>query len=431
MSSLLAALLLDDVVEKEWNEDLHPRGEGGRFAGAGFTQAGADPKALARAAGQAARMGMGGSKTLAREAKQRARAAGAPKGESVRAGAGARAAVRRELGDKYVKRPEGFKPVVPQPKPVENFNPIPKPGPGPAPPPPGPGAGNLEQIQHNLEHGEITGGKMRDPYAGNVNETHFLNFANGEKGVWKPKEPGQGRKGERGEDMQVLRRNITPGSGGPREVGAYKVASLVGMTDLVPVTTFREYNGRTGSIQHFVTNAEQASNSGNPFDGKRDAARATAFDFVIGNEDRHQNNWMIQGGDKIKLIDHGLSFPQSTEIQSMRGFISTAGSLGLPGSPSDHAAAYVANKDSIASSLRDLKLPESAIKGVGERIDMLSKMRSWSDIEKGAAKPRERGAGATRPAFGRGGGGGGRGGRNPRQDEFAQHILNILRGQVK
>ncbi len=47
---------------------------------------------------------------------------------------------------------------------------------------------------------------------------------------------------------------------------------------------------------------------------------AAAFDFLIGNTDRHDGNWMIKADGKMMLIDHGLTFP-NTGLDDFRSYI--------------------------------------------------------------------------------------------------------------
>jgi hypothetical protein len=37
-------------------------------------------------------------------------------------------------------------------------------------------------------------------------------------------------------------------------------------------------------------------------------ARAAAFDYLVGDTDRHEGNWMVRADGKLVLIDNGLSF---------------------------------------------------------------------------------------------------------------------------
>jgi hypothetical protein len=109
-----------------------------------------------------------------------------------------------------------------------------------------------------------------------------------------------------------------------------------------------------GSLQLFADNSKTAGALNAPmrYDGDRDLARASCFDILCNNTDRHNGNWMIQGDTgrppriinpewhawvaagnhgpqpervindpnhkvgsplKIVLIDHGLTFPTSEE----------------------------------------------------------------------------------------------------------------------
>jgi|HubBroStandDraft_4_1064222.scaffolds.fasta_scaffold00070_38 hypothetical protein len=111
-----------------------------------------------------------------------------------------------------------------------------------------------------------------------------------------------------------VRKGVQEGTFFRREVAASRVADALGMADLVPVTAFRKEKGELGSAQHFIEGAENAWGSKNPWDGKPDMERAAAFDYLIGNLDRHMGNWMtkdVGGHKKLGLIDNGLAFPSS------------------------------------------------------------------------------------------------------------------------
>ena len=414
MSRLLTELLLQDAkrspVQKEWDESKHPRAEHGRFGetgggekgapgdtrasrihGIGMTAAGADPRALARAAAWGAANVGYGSRTMAHEAKMRAREAGAGKATDVTAGGLARQAVRREMGGAYLKRPAAAEEIKQQfgagrgkggggaVQPVK-----PPPAVELKPPPVAPG--ELSATEHHLITSEVVGMKQLVG-GGNVSETHFATFADGSRGVFKPADGAAGR----------MRSNIQPGQDKEREAGAWQVAKLVGMQDLVPETVIRDVNGRVGSMQNFVNDSNQAYQAHSPFDGARDFTRSAVFDFVIGHEDRHGKNWMVTNSDgKVHLIDNGLAFPESTKLEAVRGFMAAAvagggsyGGMRSPapvGRPADWVKPYTDNKAQILKTLGDLKLPPRAVRGVSERIDMLSKMKTsygWNTISRG------------------------------------------------
>ncbi len=99
-----------------------------------------------------------------------------------------------------------------------------------------------------------------------------------------------------------LRNTVPDGNSAGRETAAWEIAKHLGIGDLVPTTVHRDMNGRSGSAQRWLP-AEEGWRK-----ASEDLARAAAYDFVIGNTDRHSKNWMVNG-DKIGLIDHGLAFP--------------------------------------------------------------------------------------------------------------------------
>src|SRR6202012_4693714 len=46
----------------------------------------------------------------------------------------------------------------------------------------------------------------------------------------------------------------------------------------------------------------------NKWGNAQDQQRAAIFDFVTGQGDRHEHNWLVQDGHPV-LIDNGLNFP--------------------------------------------------------------------------------------------------------------------------
>lgn len=162
---------------------------------------------------------------------------------------------------------------------------------------------------------------------GGVNGAQAVTMSDGSKGVWK----------SAASEAPDLRQDIAPGTYYRRETAASQIAGHLGMNDLVPATVTREINGQHGSVQAFVPNASQASVISNEFDGEKDHVRSAAFDYLIAQTDRHFGNWMLthakeqggvkglfkkaeqwlqggkQQGEKIKLIDNGLSMPRKEQ----------------------------------------------------------------------------------------------------------------------
>lgn len=130
---------------------------------------------------------------------------------------------------------------------------------------------------------------------GGINNSFMVTFEDGRKGVFKEAAVGSGRA------------NIPSGKDSEREVAAWRIAKLVGMQDMVQPTVLATVEGMKGMLQTWA-NGEMAHQAASPWD-KNDLYRAAAFDYVIGNEDRHKGNWLVEG-DKLHLIDHGLSLPE-------------------------------------------------------------------------------------------------------------------------
>lgn len=104
------------------------------------------------------------------------------------------------------------------------------------------------------------------------------------------------------------------------EVNAYRMAKLFGSgyDELVPRTVFREVDGEIGSFQEEVHEGSELDRNFHRRPKLRQDYRAAAiFDFVIGNLDRHDGNYIYgtesnEDGSvstRIRLIDNAYSFP--------------------------------------------------------------------------------------------------------------------------
>lgn len=145
----------------------------------------------------------------------------------------------------------------------------------------------------------------RNHESGGIEESWVIKFTDGTKGIFKP---------------------ITDWR---NEVAASDIADMIGLSDLVPPTIERQLElpgarlggattMRRGSLQAFVERSKPAAKVGpqygdpRAFDGPKDAARSAAWDYFIGNMDRHDYNWMIQDGKQIALIDHSRAINYDT-----------------------------------------------------------------------------------------------------------------------
>ena len=139
--------------------------------------------------------------------------------------------------------------------------------------------------------------KTKSDLGGGVNET--LITSDGVKGVFKPVD------GER----PFLRESIEAGTYYKKEVAAYRIDSIMGF-DMVPPTIIRTVEGNVGSHQLFMKGykcwdiADIAWKNAVSLESKR---RMRLLDYILGSEDRHTMNFMVNNKGKMAAIDNGLS----------------------------------------------------------------------------------------------------------------------------
>lgn len=133
---------------------------------------------------------------------------------------------------------------------------------------------------------------------GGINQTYFVEFKDDGSGVFKPKE------GEVG-----VKKNFYK-----KERAAYLVSRFLGL-NLVPPTIIRKIDGKIGSVQQFIPDAENAYLNKDSLNQDQLFA-LWIFDYIIQNTDRHPGNLLIKE-DKIYAIDHGYSMDKDD-----RGFYS-------------------------------------------------------------------------------------------------------------
>jgi hypothetical protein len=214
-----------------------------------------------------------------------------------------------------------------------------------------------------------------------ANDSYLLTFDGGNRAVFKPD------AGESAAFRQFM--------GGPsvvslatREVAVSDLAAMMGMDDLVPPTVMRDVDvpaigskpARTmkGSVQQFVADSKTGMN----FTEKArfgtvagDVERSAAFDYVIGNTDRHGNNYMVNElTGKMSLIDNGGVLPQRLSLFNSR-FFDEAWDKGLkiPAVVRD----WLDKWDDIAGYLKAQGFNPREIEGAHARLEQLNKFDTF------------------------------------------------------
>jgi hypothetical protein len=192
-------------------------------------------------------------------------------------------------------------------------------------------------------------------------------------GVWKP---------HSGEDIGL--RPTVPGDYYRREEATYRLAELLGIGHMVPVTKTRRIGTEVGSIQEWVPGAKTADALRHriavPRFGSNPAEQASAavLDYITFNTDRHANNWMIDElgeNTRIYLIDNGLTFPtEETESGGARDIFDGAYPLNIPEQMKTLARErYDAIKATLLDSLGDQDVVDQAMRRLDKVIDPLYK----------------------------------------------------------
>lgn len=117
------------------------------------------------------------------------------------------------------------------------------------------------------------------------------------------------------------------------EVNAYRMAQALGdeYAKMVPETVIREIDGSIGTLQREVKENRDGVNKAKTEIFKGDVRRAAIFDFIIGNQDRHNDNYLYSETEDensrpcIRLIDNSFSFPRKYATYNMSMFTDNDG----------------------------------------------------------------------------------------------------------
>jgi hypothetical protein len=165
------------------------------------------------------------------------------------------------------------------------------------PPPetnPAPSGWQPSQREQELQNRRINSLSNLGP-GGNANEAFKAELDDGTNAVYKPVS---------GEDAS-LRQDIT-GDLGRREVAASRVDQMLGF-DRVPTTTMVDGPHGPGSLQRFSEGSSDGLDA-NQYPRQQQQQMAV-LDYITGNTDRHQGNYLTGPDGSVVAIDHGYSFP--------------------------------------------------------------------------------------------------------------------------
>lgn len=130
-----------------------------------------------------------------------------------------------------------------------------------------------------------------------TNTTHLVELDNGVTGFHKPF-GGEKKSLERAFGQDSAQQSL-------HEAAAWRLASQMGppWSEIVPPVVLREINGQMGS---FALERPGKLGERDPWQ-TGEWQEAGFFDALIGQQDRHPNNYLV-AGDRIALIDHGYTF---------------------------------------------------------------------------------------------------------------------------
>lgn len=159
----------------------------------------------------------------------------------------------------------------------------------------------VDRDERSLSRGIVTSSAHAP---GGSNETHRVVLDNGLVGYHKPfdgiDDSTAGFYGHDGPQQQI------------HEVAAWVTAREMGdpWKRLVPPVILREVGGRLGSFA-LERPGIPRTHPDEVEEGDRHAA--AFFDALIGQQDRHPNNYLV-AGDRVSLIDHGYSFARGGDF---------------------------------------------------------------------------------------------------------------------
>lgn len=170
-----------------------------------------------------------------------------------------------------------------------------------------------------------------------------------------------------------------------RELLAYQIDVLFGFGLTPPVVWKEVPRLGTGSLQAWV-NAPSGVQCRNTF--KYDYSIDTgnpwlhllgAFDILIGNIDRHANNWLMDKSGKIYAIDNGYSFPKRNDCRFIYP-LSLKGLIGKPVPDCVKRRLYSVQLEQLKELLNTMGFRCREESGVLRRFNYLKHLSKWEPV---------------------------------------------------
>lgn len=149
--------------------------------------------------------------------------------------------------------------------------------------------------------------------------------------------------------------------------------------DFVPPTVIREINGEVGSAQHYIENAPtsyELTEHERKAIPKKELLKLDIFDYIVNNEDRHDNNYLIKN-DKIYAIDNEFTFSEQYSDYARHNW-ERHGTMNImvPQEIKDKLASFVGSesKKRILKELLSELIPEERIEFMFKRAEAIYKI---------------------------------------------------------
>ncbi len=168
---------------------------------------------------------------------------------------------------------------------------------------------------------------QKEMIGGGIGETHRIQFKDGTFAAWKPGKGAGLEKAREGTPEQRARgKNGVRGSLNAsipeceRDLASYKISEAMGM-GIVPYVEKADIglgSGGEGHLMAWVDGEEAIKVHGqykiDAREGHPDLHRIAALDFITGQTDRHDKNFMRGKDGRYYAIDNGLAFPIDSKV---------------------------------------------------------------------------------------------------------------------